>query len=92
MSAAEAYFGTWGNGLYAAGIDPNLYLRGKWRKRRMITKRDHTRYGNYLARQCPQYNGYLGIILREPGDNVPVPAVNGDCLTYQGKGSASMES
>jgi hypothetical protein len=46
VSAAEAYFGTWGNGLYAAGIDPNLYLQGKWRKRRMIAKRDHTRYGN----------------------------------------------
>jgi hypothetical protein len=45
-SAAEAYFGTWGNALYAAGFDPNLYLRGKWRKRRMIAKRDHTRYGN----------------------------------------------
>jgi hypothetical protein len=46
VSAAEAYFGTWGNALYAAGFDPNLYLRGKWRKRRMIAKRDHTRYGN----------------------------------------------
>jgi hypothetical protein len=28
VSAAEAYFGSWGNALYAAGIDPNLYLRG----------------------------------------------------------------
>jgi hypothetical protein len=37
-SAAEAYFGTWGNALYAAGIDPNLHLRGKWRKQRMIPK------------------------------------------------------
>jgi hypothetical protein len=46
VSATEAYFGTWGNALYAAGLDPNLYLRGKWRKRRMIAKRDHTRYGN----------------------------------------------
>ena len=46
VSAAEAYFGTWGNALYAAGMDPNLYLRGKWRKRRMIAKRDRTRYGN----------------------------------------------
>ena len=26
----------------------------------------------YLARQCPQCNGYLGIVLREPGRNVPV--------------------
>jgi AcrR family transcriptional regulator len=46
VSAAEAYFGAWGNGLYGSGIDPNLYFRGKWRKRRMIAKRDHTRYGN----------------------------------------------
>jgi hypothetical protein len=26
LSAAEAYFGSWGKALYAAGIDPNLYL------------------------------------------------------------------
>ncbi len=26
MSAAEAYFGSWGKALYAAGIDPNLYF------------------------------------------------------------------
>jgi hypothetical protein len=26
ISAAEAYFGTWGKALYAAGIDPNLYF------------------------------------------------------------------
>jgi hypothetical protein len=50
VSAAEAYFGTWGNALYAAGIDPNLYLRGKWRKRRMIAKRDRNAYqGGGLA-------------------------------------------
>jgi hypothetical protein len=34
----------------------------------------------YLARSCPQWNGYLGIVLREPGHNVPVRAVNGHCL------------
>ena len=50
VSAAEAYFGTWGNALYAAGIDPNLYLRGKWRKRPMIAKRDRNAYqGRGLA-------------------------------------------
>ena len=33
VSAAEAHFGSWGNALYAAGIDPNLYfVRRKWRK------------------------------------------------------------
>ena len=33
VSAAEAYFGSWGNALYAAGIDPNLYfVHHKWRK------------------------------------------------------------
>jgi hypothetical protein len=34
LSAAAAYFGSWGMALYAAGIDPNLYfVRRKWRKR-----------------------------------------------------------
>ena len=31
VSAAEAYFGSWGKALYAARIDPNLYfVRRKW--------------------------------------------------------------
>jgi hypothetical protein len=31
VSAAEAYFGSWGKALYAAGIDPNLYfVHHKW--------------------------------------------------------------
>ena len=34
----------------------------------------------YLARNCPRCNGYLGIVLREPGRNVPLQAVNGHCL------------
>jgi hypothetical protein len=35
VSAAEAYFGSWGKALYAAGIDPNLYfVHHKWRKSR----------------------------------------------------------
>jgi hypothetical protein len=33
VSAAEAYFGSWGKALYAAGIDPNLYfVHRRWRK------------------------------------------------------------
>jgi hypothetical protein len=33
VSAAEAYFGSWGKALYAAGIDPNLYfVHQRWRK------------------------------------------------------------
>ena len=33
VSAAEAYFGSWGKALHAAGIDPNLYfVHHKWRK------------------------------------------------------------
>jgi hypothetical protein len=33
VSAAEAYFGSWGKALYVAGIDPNLYfVHHKWRK------------------------------------------------------------
>jgi hypothetical protein len=32
ISAAEAYFGSWGRALHAAGIDPNQYfVRRKWR-------------------------------------------------------------
>ncbi len=35
VSAAEAYFGSWGKALHAAGIDPNLYfVHHKWRKSR----------------------------------------------------------
>jgi hypothetical protein len=33
VSAAEAYFGSWGKALHAAGIDPNLYfVHHTWRK------------------------------------------------------------
>ena len=40
VSAAEAYFGSWGKALYAAGIDPNLYfVHHKWRKPRASDKR-----------------------------------------------------
>jgi hypothetical protein len=46
VSAAEAYFGNWGNALCAAGIDPNLCFRRKWRKPRMTSNREHNRYGN----------------------------------------------
>jgi hypothetical protein len=41
VSAAEAYFGSWGKALYAAGIDPNLYfVHHKWRKRNLTEKND----------------------------------------------------
>jgi len=33
----------------------------------------------YLFRACPRCNGYGGIIIREPGRNVPLQAVNGRC-------------
>jgi hypothetical protein len=46
VSAAEAYFGSWGNALYAAGIDPNRYLRRKWRERTTPAKRNRPSYGN----------------------------------------------
>jgi hypothetical protein len=40
LSAAEAYFGSWGKALFAAGIDPNLYfVRHRWRKRKTSDKR-----------------------------------------------------
>ena len=34
----------------------------------------------FLARECPRRKGYVGIIVREPGRNVPLQAVNGHCL------------
>jgi hypothetical protein len=35
VSAAEAYFGSWGKALHAAGIDPNLYfVHHTWRKQK----------------------------------------------------------
>jgi hypothetical protein len=41
LSAAEAYFGSWGKALHAAGIDPNLYfVHHKWRKRKTSDKRN----------------------------------------------------
>ena len=53
VSAAEAYFGSWGNALHTAGIDPNLYLRRKWRKRTMPAKRDRLSYGNVFKPTVP---------------------------------------
>jgi hypothetical protein len=32
---------------------------------------------NNLCRSCPRCNGYLWIVLREPGRNTPLQAVNG---------------
>ena len=33
----------------------------------------------YLARACPRCKGYVGIVIREPGRNMPLQAVNGRC-------------
>lgn len=42
LSAAEAYFGSWGKALYAAGIDPNLYfVHHSWRKSRRRDKQSN---------------------------------------------------
>ena len=52
----------------------------------------------YLARACPRCNGFVGIVIREPGRNVPVQAVNGRCsqcpyrmgwIVIRGKASGS---
>jgi len=52
----------------------------------------------YLYRSCPRCNGYLGIVLRGPGRNVPLQAVNSRCtrcsyrmawIVIRGKGSSS---
>jgi hypothetical protein len=53
VSAAEAYFGSWGNALHVAGIDPNLYLRRKWRKRTLPAKRERVSYGNVFKPAVP---------------------------------------
>jgi hypothetical protein len=34
----------------------------------------------YLYRSCPRCNGYVGIIVREPGRNTPLQAVSGHCV------------
>ena len=34
----------------------------------------------YLHRSCPRCNGYVGIIVREPGRNTSLQAVDGSCL------------
>ena len=31
----------------------------------------------YLARSCPRCNGYIGIIMRDPGRNVPLKRSTG---------------
>jgi len=33
----------------------------------------------YLARACPRCNGYVAIVIREVGRNIPLQAVNGRC-------------
>jgi hypothetical protein len=35
----------------------------------------------HLARACPRCNGYVGIVIHEPGRNVPLQAVNGRCTS-----------
>jgi hypothetical protein len=80
VSAAEAYFGSWGNTLHAAGIDPNLYFRRSGANEKRLPKEIVLTMATYLSRPCPRCNGYLGIVLREPGCNTPVRAVNGHCL------------
>jgi hypothetical protein len=34
----------------------------------------------YLYRSCPRCNGYVSIVLGEPGCNTPLQAVNDHCL------------
>ena len=51
VSAAEAYFGSWGRALHHAGVDPNLYfVHHKWRK---WTKRKPTAIGRSFSRGKP---------------------------------------
>ena len=51
VSAAEAYFGSWGRALHDAGVDPNLYfVHHKWRK---WTKRKPTAIGRSFSRGKP---------------------------------------
>ena len=40
ISAAKAYFGSWGKALYSTGIDPNLYfVHQRWREPKASDKR-----------------------------------------------------
>jgi hypothetical protein len=49
-----------------------------------IAHQSGLRYGqswpNTSAALAPRCNGYLWIVLREPGNNTPLRAVNGHCL------------
>ena len=80
VSAAEAYFGTWGNALHAAGMDPNLYFRRKSHKRKMTAKRDHTRYGDVLNPSVSALRVILESFCASRRRNIPVRAINGHCL------------
>jgi hypothetical protein len=77
VSAAEAYFGSWGNALVATGIDPNLYLTVSGGDEECPLKEMVLAMAKYLTRPCPRCNGYLGIVLREAGGNTPLQASNG---------------
>ena len=35
-----------------------------------------------LGRPCPKCNGYLAIVLREPGRNTTLRAINGRCVQF----------
>jgi hypothetical protein len=49
VSAAEAYFDSWGKALYTAGIDPNLhFVHHTWRKR--YSHNYQRRYSQQLLR------------------------------------------
>jgi hypothetical protein len=50
VSAAEAYFGSWGNALYADGIDPNLYfVHHRWLKPATEQKQIPTKEATWSA-------------------------------------------
>jgi hypothetical protein len=56
-----------------------LCISGHWSIPEIFATLD-TDMAKYLYRSCPRCNGYLGIVLREPGRNTPIQAVNGHCL------------
>jgi hypothetical protein len=49
-------------------------FKGKWQAEKISNL-----MARYLARACPRYNDYVGIVIREVRRNIPLQAVNGRC-------------
>lgn len=65
VSAAEAYLGSWGNALHAAGIDLTCIFTVSGANERCPPKEIVLAMAMYLNRPFPRCKDYLGVMLRE---------------------------